>query len=233
MDRTAWSLVAANAVTLAMAWFQGWSAASLMLIYWCQSVLIGVSNVFRMLALKNFFSTMEMNHQPIAPTKSGQRKLAAFFALHYGMFHAFYLLFIVVLFFGRPLPLGILFWICVASFAINQILAFRDARDQDRQGWVDIGTLFFSPYLRIIPMHLTIVVGPFLVVFLHLQTIFGGVLGNGILPLFCVLKTLADVWTHGLERRQLRGPAPNPGLTPPAPVAAQTAHEPDELKDAP
>ena len=56
----------------------------------------------------------------------------------------------------------------------------------------NIGTLMFIPYLRIIPMHLTIILG--------------AVLGSGGgLLLFGALKTVADVVMHKVEHRMLQG----------------------------
>lgn len=191
-DGSVWSLVAANVFALAIAWHQGWSTASLMILYWAQSVVIGVANVFRILALERFSTAnFTINDRPVDPTPSTKRQVAVFFAFHYGLFHLAYLLFIVKETHGERL-VDPWFWACAAVFALNHFWSYRYNRDLDRQGTPNIGTLMFTPYLRIIPMHLTI--------------IFGGMLGPraASLLLFGALKTAADVAMHAIEHARLK-----------------------------
>ena len=75
------------------------------------------------------------------------------------------------------------------AFALNHFWSYRYNRDVDRQGTPNIGTLMFTPYVRILPMHLTILTG--------------GLLGKGLL-LFGGLKILADVVMHLIEHAQLQ-----------------------------
>lgn len=89
------------------------------------------------------------------------------------------------------------FWACTAVFAVNHLWSYRYNRDLDRQGTPNIGTLMFTPYLRIVPMHMTIIFGG---LFVHA--------GAGLL-LFGTLKTAADVAMHVAEHAQIkkiRGP---------------------------
>ena len=119
-----------------------------------------------------------------------KRQVAAFFALHYGIFHAVYLGFLLGESHGAHL-FAPWFWVCIAGFAANHLWSYRYNRDLDRQGTPNIGTLMFTPYIRIVPMHMTI--------------IFGGLLApsNAGLFLFAALKTVADVVMHAVEHRQL------------------------------
>lgn len=55
-----------------------------------------------------------------------------------------------------------------------------------------LGTLMFYPYLRIIPMHLTI--------------IFGSMMGEGKVVLFMILKTVSDAAMHMVEHALFRKP---------------------------
>jgi hypothetical protein len=117
--------------------------------------------------------------------------VALFFAAHYGLFHFVYLVFLV----GnpeQPAPLDAAFWMCAAAFAVNHMWSYRYHRDMDRRGTPNIGTLMFTPYLRILPMHLTILFGAWL----------SG--GAGALLLFGALKTIADVTMHQAEHGRLR-----------------------------
>lgn len=192
-DGSIWSLVTANVLALVIAFYQDWSTSSLMAVYWGQSVIIGVANVFRILALDRFSTeNFTINKQRVDPTTQTKIQVAIFFAVHYGFFHMVYMVFI----FTDPKSDTGIFdsWllICILAFAVNHIWSYRYNRDLDRRGTPNIGTLMFTPYLRIIPMHLTI--------------IFGGLFMNtgGSLLLFGALKTLADIGMHVVEHTQLK-----------------------------
>lgn len=192
VDGSVWSLVAANAIALGIAGYEGWSTASLMLVYWAQSVVIGAANVARILALDRFSTeNFTMNNRPVDPTPATKRQVAAFFAVHYGFFHAVYAVFLATAPGGGPFFVPG-FWICTAVFAANHLWSYRYNRDLDRQGTPNIGTLMFTPYLRIVPMHLTIIFGG---LFVHS--------GAGLL-MFGALKTAADVAMHVAEHAQIK-----------------------------
>ena len=59
----------------------------------------------------------------------------------------------------------------------------------DLRGRPNLGTLMFTPYLRVLPMHLSILIGAAL----------GG--GTGLLVLFTVLKTVSDIGMDAVDRR--------------------------------
>jgi hypothetical protein len=192
LDGSVWALIAANVIALAVARYQGWSTVSLMLVYWSQSVIIGISNVFRMLALEHFSTeNFTINHKPVEPTPETKWRLAGFFALHYGFFHFGYFMFLIGASGGERLFTP-WFWVCVAAFALNHVWSYRYNRDHDRLGNPNIGTLMMTPYLRIVPMHLTILSGGLIT---HARA--------GLL-LFGALKTTADVAMHVVEHAQIK-----------------------------
>lgn len=193
LDASVWVLVAANVLTLGVALWQDWDARSLMLVYWTQSVVIGVSNVFRMLALDRFCTRdFRINGQSVEATTATKRRVAGFFALHYGMFHGVYFVFLA--FDDGGEGFGVLdgwFAFCALLFAANHLYSHRYNVAVDRRGTPNIGHLMAMPYLRIVPMHLTIILG--------------GLVGNGFgLLLFVTLKTIADVAMHLVEHGELR-----------------------------
>jgi hypothetical protein len=190
-DGSLWALLAVNALALAFAVISGWSTRSLMLVYWGQSVVIGIANVLRILSLERFATDgLRMNGRPVAPTTATKLQVAAFFTLHFGFFHAVYLVFLLA---DADAPL-MEPWLlaAVAGFALNHAWSYRYNVALDRRGSPNLGTLMFTPYLRIVPMHLTILCG--------------GLLGDSLaaLLLFGVLKTGADAGMHVVEHRQLR-----------------------------
>jgi hypothetical protein len=203
-------LVAVNAVALALALWQDWNAATLMALYWVQSVIIGASNVVRMLSLERFSTEgFRVNGRAVQPTPATRRQTAFFFALHFGFFHVVYLVFLGVGRGGAP-ALDPWFWLATGGFALNHLWSYRYNRALDRAGTPNIGTLMFTPYLRIIPMHLTI--------------IFGGMFVHNTLTLllFGVLKTGADVGMHLVEHAQWR----KLRAAPDAPVATDATETP-------
>lgn len=191
-DGSVWLLAISNLVALAVAILSGWRLVDLMLVYWIQSVVIGVSNFFRILNLDNFSTeNFKINDRNVDPTTSTKRFTAIFFAFHYGFFHAVYLVFIIVEAEDGPLlDAGLL--ICSAAFMVNHYYSYRYNRHQDRKGTPNIGTLMFTPYLRIVPMHLTIVFGATQLLSTLGMLFFGG------------LKTVADVAMHYVEHLRLK-----------------------------
>lgn len=184
----------ANAMTLAGAIFEHWNATPILWIYWGQSVVIGLANVIRMLSLKEFSTEgFTSGGRQVPETPQSKVSTAMFFALHYGFFHLGYALFLA----GRGRMSGVSRLALLGNvlvFAVAHALPLIRGRGNDlAQKRPNLGTLMFYPYLRIIPMHLTI--------------IFGSMLPQAALPLFVGLKTLADLGMHAIERKIFRTPA--------------------------
>lgn len=161
-------------------------------IYWLQSIIIGFFNFIDLLTIKNYNpGGFKLNNQPITAQNKGC--LPWFFLIHFGGFHLGYLVFIGVLF-----GLGANFkfiLIGAAAFFAESLLAFVQRKQAQEQVQVSIGSLFFLPYLRILPMHLVILAPAFL----------------GWQPsiVFLVLKTLADVLSFILYQRMWQKAAKN------------------------
>jgi cation transport ATPase len=184
-------LVASNAVTLVLALWQGWSLGLLLWPYWAQSVIIGVFSYRRMLGLQRFSTAnFRVNGKPAEENDATRRSTANFFAMHYGMFHLVYAIFLLML----TTPAADWLWIAIAvvAFAFNHASSFRRFREADRQGRPNIGALMFLPYLRVLPMHLMIIFGI-------------GMAGGGAVAVlfFGLLKTAADAAMHVAEHRIL------------------------------
>lgn len=213
-DNAVLGILGANALTLAMALWQDWSVLQLMWPFWMQSVIIGWYARRRILLLRQFSTVdLRINDQPVEPTPETQRRVANFFALHYGLFHLAYLVFLVQATSGGG-PEGVLqvseegggsasfvvgqvtgldwliFALLAASFWFSHRASHREHVEADLARVPKLGTLMFMPYARILPMHLTI--------------IFGAQVGAGVVWLFVLLKTAADVGMHKLEHHVLQ-----------------------------
>lgn len=189
------SLIAANAVTLAMALAFRWPLSALLWPYWIQSVVIGYFSRKRMLALDQFsIEGYEPDERETEPTEDTKRSSATFFTLHYGFFHFVYAVFIG----SRASELAPWDWLGIAiagiSFVWNHRQSYLRNIEADTRGKPNLGTMMFLPYLRVIPMHLTILIG--------------GALSAAFSPVaivfFCLMKTGADVVMHRIEHRLLR-----------------------------
>ena len=176
----------------------GWPLGTLLALYWAETAVIGVFNVFRMMLI-----------HPL-----GGFFLSAFFCVHFGMFMFVHAVFLAAFFFpgftgfesAPALLLGALRWellVLVISHAISFLVHWifgderkaRTLRDQ-----------MSAPYGRVILMHVTILFGGFVV----LAT---GAPG-AVLALFVVLKTIVDLRAHLKEHGGLkRSPAVAPPRT--------------------
>jgi hypothetical protein len=185
-DRSLWVLLASNAVTILVALLQNWDLIAVMRVYWFQSVAIGFTNYLRIRRLTEFSTEgLTMNGRPVEPTQKGKKRVARFFLLHYGFFHFGYFLF---LFLQGSASTDLIYTLAVGLlFVGNHLYSYFRNRPRDT-GKPNIGTLMFYPYARIIPMHLTLVLGFFI---------------SSPLLFFLLLKTLADAIMHVVEHRVL------------------------------
>jgi Family of unknown function (DUF6498) len=192
-DASFHALIASNLLALVIAFASGIGLRELMLVYWIQSVIIGLSNFVRILSLKRFDpSALQIDRRPAEESVVDKRRTAFFFLLHYGIFHLVYVLFIA---FGSGEELGSprAYILCTLIFAVNHGYSLLHNLRRDAAGRPSIGALMFLPYVRILPMHFTILFG---------GMIFGGTLA---FVLFGLLKTAADAAMHALEHHILGG----------------------------
>lgn len=201
-------LVAANAAALAIAWATKMSLTDLMLVYWIQSVIIGLTHALRVASLHDYsndepdWDALPWYAQLLKPRESsatvtlftpeGKMGTAAFFLFHYGFFHFVYLQFIqgdLQDQGGAPNTTGLA--LCALVFAANHLYSLVRNIRNDRRGCPNLGVLMVLPYFRILPMHLTIMLG-------------SNFFSAGAIILFAALKTLADVAMHTMEHHVLR-----------------------------
>jgi hypothetical protein len=192
-------LLAGNALTLGLALWQGASVASLLWPFWFQSLVIGVFNFRRMRALRAF-STRGMSDgggKRIAETEAGKRSTGNFFLGHYGGFHLAYLLFLAA--FAMPQPEEWRFILpAMLALVLVQARVHRDQVAADVAARPSLTLMMLAPYLRVLPMHLILIVGAVM-----------APTGAMALALTVVLKTLADLATHEIERRIHAGSGTN------------------------
>jgi hypothetical protein len=188
-------LVLANLAALVTALWFDWPPSALLWPYLLQSLVIGGFAVRRMLTAPRISTQgLTSNGKQVPATRAGRVSTASFFTVHYGLFHVVYAAFIGG---SGGWPQGMDLWATlalVATFAWGHANSYRRNRSVEDDVPVNLGTLMFLPYLRVIPMHLTI--------------LFGGIVlgGGGTWPLllFSALKTASDVAMHYAEHMILR-----------------------------
>ena len=196
-DLSLWGVFMGNMLSIIMAYVQGWSLSQMMWVFWAQSVFIGAINVVRMLSLKEFSTDgVKVNGRRPSVSVGTKYQMATFFAFHYGFFHFGYFFFLweqgpltsfdpMTLILGGFCALG-LFGAHSFSFVHNLSRDFRHKAP-------NIGTIMMYPYLRIIPLHITI--------------IFGSGFGAPATLLFLILKTAADCGMHMVEHYLFQKPS--------------------------
>jgi len=208
-------LLFTNVFVIFLALKQGWDVLTLALIYWFQSIAIGIFNFVRILQLKDFsteslwknyvfdITTKRMiSPKQLKPTPETKMLLAFFFLFHYFGFFLVYLLFLIPfneIFTSLLLGQKIEFleklkyaFLCFLAFFITHLFSYiynkpRDAKKQN------IYVIMFYPYARVLPMH------AFILVPILLKTE-----AREMLLIFLAAKTLADVIMHVVEHSIIR-----------------------------
>jgi len=197
-DLSSLVLIGSNLLVVALAVRERWSLRDVMWIYWGQSVIVGVSNFLRILALKQFSTKgVRLNDRPVDPTPATKVEAAVFFLGHYGFFHAIYAVALLSEL-GLPLKQLSLVGLCLATFGANHAFSLVYNWRRDRTRRPNIGTVMMFPYARIIPMHLTIVFGVLMVK------------SVAATAFFLLLKTLADLIMHAVEHAEGAETEPEP-----------------------
>jgi hypothetical protein len=148
---------------------------SIVWLYWCQSVLIGIFNFLDMITIKNVNADITVNGKP-ATRAQAKGCFPFFFLIHYGIFHFAYLFFLLIDFKLTDTNFSYLKW-ALAGVFLQQVIHFAQLKVKYAETTRNVSSMFFTPYLRIVPMHLTILLPKFLgwtpgLTFLILKTIF-------------------------------------------------------------
>lgn len=203
---SAWVLVATNMIPLIGVVLHNWTVFQVLLLYWCENVVVGGFNVLRMLCA-----------QPRSEvTWASKLFLIPFFTVHYGMFTFVHGMFVIALF-GGPnrvagtSPHGLLAAVSGAGLTVPVIALvashgfsfFHNYLAGGEYQRVLLPQLMFRPYGRIVVLHLTVLLGGFLVTALGSPT--------AAIVLLVGLKTAIDLGAHLKERVTLGGRNPEPG----------------------
>ncbi|MFK7957968.1 MAG: DUF6498-containing protein [Lysobacterales bacterium] len=188
---SAWLLLGVNLIPIAGVIFLDWEVLSILVLFWLENIIVGVVNLLRM---------------GVASASPGQKlPMMAFFTVHYGGF-AFGHGFAVTHFFGDPSrlelePQALLSFVqqqglgfAALAMLISHLISFmlNDANNPMMKA-KRLGDIMRAAYQRVAVLHITILVGGFLV----------SMLGSPLwaLLVLVVLKTAMDLKGH-LKRLQ-------------------------------
>jgi hypothetical protein len=197
-DRGVLRLLAANLIVIALALYEKWDANILVWICWVQSVIIGIFWFVRIVSHRHLYrlETRGLDGRPRPLTAMERLPMGLFFLVHYGGFHLGYLLLVAGGFFARDQePYFPRLEVAVAGglFFVGQLMSFINDPKRIQSRMAELSVLMGHPYGRILPMHVTILIGA--------QWYERGYGSEWVLALFLVVKTLADIVGYvGLER---------------------------------
>ncbi len=210
-------LILANLVPIAgVVWFD-WSVLEILLLYWTESIIVGLLNVLRMAScrtanpLAGYFPSGDDRGATAAlqmvgemlPVRSMKVFMTGFFIVHYSAFCFGHISILTISFTNGGFDGGMLgtipaeslwaFWVAVAAiFASHLYSYFANYLGRGENTRVGLATLMTRPYGRIMVMHVAVIFGAGLVT----------AVGNA-LPMLIVLvigKVFIDLNLHNRER---------------------------------
>jgi Family of unknown function (DUF6498) len=191
-------LIIANLIPVYGVLFLDWKVFSLIFLFWLENVIVGFYNVLKMLSCKPENGTNWLGKIFIVP----------FFTIHYGIFTVVHGIFVFVLFgsktiqfsgFPGPelllelLSMNNLSYVAMSLFLSHGFSFLWNYIGKKEYETTDLKTLMGKPYGRIVVLHLTILIGGFLLMALN-SPIFG-------LLLFIALKIVMDISAHNKEHK--------------------------------
>lgn len=196
--RAALLVLLGNLIPAAGVLVWGWDAASILFLYWCENVVIGLMTLPRLLTAQGSIAETPARPGTIRiplGDLAGRLFLTAFFIVHYGLFCVGHALFLGVLasdFVGDPLgrALALLhqrdFRIALAvAFGVQLVLLVKDWFLSGAWRRSDPGTEMTRPYRRILVLHMTVILGAWMVGFVGPST-------SAVLTL-CLFKAAAEI----------------------------------------
>lgn len=197
------SLIVANAVALAAFVIGNGSMLEVLWIYWLQSVVIGIVNIKRIMnthlkgGLQISGVTYVQDPGDYKQTRLGNFMVAAFFVLHYGLFHFVYMTFLISMGFSNGFGLetiefnkGVNIFVVALSglaFWVHHNFSYAAERQyvaKHPEASPTLSEVMKRPYYRIYPMHLVLIAGPFVAAWVGASALF---------VVFIIIKTIADI----------------------------------------
>jgi hypothetical protein len=208
------TLVAFNLLPLVGVIFLGWDLLSILVLYWIESGVVGLLNVPKMLLAAAATSealplSAGLPAARLIGLVFGQGCMVPFFAVHYGVFWIGHGVFVFALpgiaaatggpgvsgGFGTIEPLVVIPG-AIALAASHLVSFVTNFLGRQEYRHTTVSAQMMAPYARVFVLHLTIVLGAFLIASLGTPL--------AALALMVVLKTAIDLALHLRERQKAR-----------------------------
>jgi len=192
------SLIIANIYPIFGVLFLNWNLSSILFLYWFENIIIGFYNVLKMYKaeIKDDTET-EVTSAGIINRDISKESTIVFFILHYGIFtycHQKILFTYLIndLSVNATLLIG-----CASLFISHGISYFNNYIKKEEYKNVGPKKLMAAPYIRIVTMHTTVIIGSILVDIFNEQT---------IVPLIVltIFKTSVDLFSHIYEHNKYK-----------------------------
>jgi hypothetical protein len=187
-SESAIALVVANLIPLVGVLFFGWDLGSIMVLYWAESGVIAFYTVLKIAIVGKLVALVA----------------APFFVGHFGGFMAAHFLLIYALFLrkssgewapdagGELHTIFIPIWVSIAALFISHgVSFFTNFIGQREYEAARVSDLMHAPYIRVIVMHLTLILGGWIVMLIGMPA--------GALVVLLLLKTAVDLLAHRHE----------------------------------
>jgi uncharacterized protein DUF6498 len=217
-------LVITNLIPLVGVLWLGWDLMLILALYWAENGVVGVINVLKILTAEGTSSspsTMRWSVNGRPATSLSRLGTAGFFTMHYGLFwvvHGVFVFTFIPAMTGLAMPGGPgpdgsstdhvsfpgvdvpVFAFAVLGLAISHGVSFwMNYLGRGEYRTLSPAEVMTQPYGRLVIMHLTIVLGAFVSIFLGTPV--------GSLLVLVVGKTLLDVLFHLRQHRDVLGVA--------------------------
>lgn len=196
-------LVIANGCVILGGYCLGWTFRQILFLYWAESGVIGIYQILKILLAGFFSETPSTKASPI-PGVVFPLFLAGFFIIHFGGFMLIHLVFLIVGFGMDPGFVSHLYeatdflkgpWIPLMTLFLSHGYSFYAHFLKEKKfRTTSAEAHFLSPYGRIVLMHLTIIIGAFV---MKGRT----AVSPDALAVWVAAKTAADALAHVLLYR--------------------------------
>lgn len=193
------ALIISNLVPLFGVLFLGWNSAEVLLLFWSESAAIGFYNVLKMIKAKGKPQGLEINGKKVVVKNKGdlmklKHFMVTFFIIHYGGFMFGHLIFLSIFlirggFFSFLAALPAVIFGTLGFFISHGISYYTNYLRGKEYEKADIGKLFFSPYARIVPMHIAIILG---------------FISGAQVLILVIVKTIFDLFLHFAEHNKFQ-----------------------------
>jgi uncharacterized membrane protein len=183
-------------VTISAAFLEHWSFSTIIWVYWCQTLIIGVFAFLRAIALSDLTLT-GVKRVRRRSTLGGKFRAGAFFLSHFAVVQ----LCLTVVLWQAIGPVtnvnGTILLSSALMFFANHLFSYLYNRKKEQAAHKNLGTAVRRLYIRMLPLFVAFLFAGIIIASLYLSHE-ARLQPVGYLVLF-VMKTGADVTAHSLE----------------------------------